>query len=209
VRQVLVDRFPESELVRPTLFQLGANHHALALYGQAATYYEQYARRFPDDDGRSCEAAERDTDRCPRAFAALENAVFFRMGLGEEDRALEDARLYERSHRRTRPRETAQVVFSLGAMHERRGDWARAYAHYHAFLRDYGRVAAPEQILRAHVQLGRAQWEQGRREEAMPHFRAAEAAWARLAPQLSGAPASDEATLSRARSAEAASEALF
>lgn len=209
VRQVLVDRFPESALVRPALFQLGANHHALALYGQAATYYEQYARRFPDDDGRSCEAAERDTDRCPRAFAALENAVFFRLGLGEEDQALEDARLYERSFRRTRPRETAQVVFSLGAIHERRGDWPRAHAHYHAFLRDYGHSAPPHQVLRAHVQLGRAQWEQGRHDEAMVHFRAAESAWSRLASSGAGAPTTDEEALFTARAAEAVSEALF
>jgi tetratricopeptide (TPR) repeat protein len=209
VRQVLVDRFPTSGLVRPALYQLGANHHALALYGQAATYYEAYARRFPDDDGSTCPPAERDTDRCPRAFAALENAVFFRMGLGEEDRAIEDARLYERGYRRLRPRETAQVVFSLGAIHERRGDWPRAYAHYHAFLRDYGRSALPHQVVRAHVQLGRAQWESGRHDEAMPHFRAAESAWARLATTETDTPLTDDQALSRARAAEAASEALF
>ncbi|MBN8611380.1 MAG: tetratricopeptide repeat protein [Deltaproteobacteria bacterium] len=207
VRQVLVERFPDRPLARPALYQLGANYHALAIYPQAAEHYERYARRFPED--APCPEPERAQDRCPQAHVALETAVFFRLGLGEEERALEDARLYERSFRRTRPRETAQVVFSLGSIHERRGDWARVFSHYHAFLRDYGRTALPHEILRAHVQLGRAQWEQGRREESMPHFRAAESAWTRLAPMYAAPAASEGDAIQRARAAEAASEALF
>ena len=207
VRQVLVERFPDRPLARPALYQLGANYHALAIYPHAAEHYERYARRFPED--APCPEPERAHDRCPQAHVALETAVFFRLGLGEEERALEDARLYERSFRRSRPRETAQVVFSLGSIHERRGDWARVFSHYHAFLRDYGRNALPHEILRAQVQLGRAQWESGRRDDAMAHFRAAESTWARLAPSFA-TPTSDEAeSLGRARAAEAASEALF
>jgi tetratricopeptide (TPR) repeat protein len=207
VRQVLVERFPDRPLARPTLYQLGANYHALAIYPQAAEHYERYARNYPED--APCSEPEIARDRCPRAHVALETAVFFRLGLGEDERALEDARLYERIFRRSHPRETAQVVFSLGSIHEGRGDWARVFSHYHAFLRDYGRTALPHEVLRAQVQLGRAQWESGRADEAMSHFRAAESAWARLAPSFV-APASDEAeSLRRARAAEAASEALF
>ncbi|MBX7191029.1 MAG: tetratricopeptide repeat protein [Sandaracinaceae bacterium] len=205
VRHVLLDRFPESPLARVTLHDLGANYHALALYAQAADHYEQYAHRYPDDT--DCVHPRGTESACPSAPAALETAVFFRLGLGEPDHALEDARLYERNYRRSRPRETADVVFSLGSIHERRGDWARAGAHYRAFLRDYGRSARPDQLLRAHVQEGRAEWEQGRHDRAVPHFRAAEERWSRLGPD---ALASEEgADLMRARAAEAASEALF
>ncbi len=207
VRQVLLDRFPDSAQTRPALYQLGANYHALAIYSQAAEHYEAYARRFPED--LPCSESDRANDRCAVAHVALESAVFFRLGLGEEERAIEDARLYERSFRRALPRETAQVVFSLGAIHERRGDWARVFSHYHAFLRDYARTALPHEVLRAHVQLGRAQWESGRREESLTHFRAAESTWTRLAPSLSAPATDDVQSLQRARAAEAASEALF
>ncbi|MBX7191534.1 MAG: tetratricopeptide repeat protein [Sandaracinaceae bacterium] len=210
VRQVLIERFPESELAKRALYLVGANYHALAIYSQAASFYEQFARRFPGEDGSSCTEAERTAGTCAIAHVALENAVFFRLGLGEEETAIEDAQLYERSYRRTRARETSQVVFSLGSIYERQGNWNRVFDHYRTFLRNYGRTALPHEVIRANVQMGRSQWELDHRDQAEPHFRAATQAWQRSAEQIAQAEGSDadrELWLARAR--EATSEALF
>lgn len=211
VRQVLIERFPESELSKRALYLVGANYHALAIYSQAASFYEQFARRFPGEDGSGCTDAERTAGTCAIAHVALENAVFFRLGLGEEETAIEDARLYESSYRRTRARETSQVVFSLGSIYERQGNWNRVFDHYRTFLRNYGRTALPHEIIRANVQMGRAQWELDRRDQAEPHFRAATQAWERGANDaINRAEGTDEErALWLARAREATSEALF
>ena len=210
VRQVLIERFPDSELSKRAVYLVGANYHALAIYSQAASFYEQFARRFPGEDGSNCTDAERTAGTCAIAHVALENAVFFRLGLGEEETAIEDAQLYERSYRRTRARETSQVVFSLGSIYERQGNWNRVFDHYRTFLRNYGRTALPHEVIRANVQMGRAQWELDRRDQAEPHFRAATAAWTRSAESIGQLEGTDEErALWLARARDATSEALF
>jgi tetratricopeptide (TPR) repeat protein len=210
VRQVLIERFPESELSKRALYLVGANYHALAIYSQAASFYEQFARRFPGEDGSNCTDAERTAGTCAIAHVALENAVFFRLGLGEEETAIEDAQLYERSYRRTRARETSQVVFSLGSIYERQGNWNRVFDHYRSFLRNYGRTALPHEVIRANVQMGRAQWELDHRDLAEPHFRSATQAWQRSSETIGQLEGTDEErALWLARAREATSEALF
>jgi tetratricopeptide (TPR) repeat protein len=210
-RTTLIERFPESPLAKRSVYLIGANYHALAIYSQAAEWYERFARQYPGEDGSQCTEAERNAGTCAVAHEALENAVFFRLGLGEEEKAIEDVQLYERNYRRTRPRETAQVVFSLGSIYERQGNWRRVLDHYRNFLRNYGRQALPHEVIRAHVQIGRAHWELDERNQAEEYFRQAVQVWQRgAAEQLARAPGSDEErALWLARAKDATSEALF
>lgn len=218
-RTTLIQRFPEHPLAKRAVYLVGANYHALAIYSQAADWYERFARDFPgaefpiaEQDRNACTEEERnDPERCAVAYVGLENAVFFRLGLGEEDKAIEDTQLYERNYRRSRPRETSQVVFSLGSIYERRGDWEQVFNHYRNFLRDYGRRALPHEVIRANVQMGRAKWETDDKREAERYFRAATQAFQRGAVeairQAEGTDAEKELWLARAR--DATSEALF
>jgi tetratricopeptide (TPR) repeat protein len=210
-RQALIRGFPGSELARRAVYLVGANYHALAIYAEAATWYERFARESPEADEASCTPTARTSGTCAVAYVALENAVFFRLGLGETDRAIEDATLYERSYRRTRPRETSQVVFSLGSVYERTGDTLQMAQHYQRFLRDYERVALPHEVIRAHVQLGLAEIALGRADRAAPHFTAAARAWEHGAREaiLAATASETERALWVARAADAASEALF
>lgn len=210
-RTTLIERFPESPLAKRAVYLVGSNYHALAIYSRAADYYEQFATRYPGEDGSECTEAERNAGTCAIAHAALENAVFFRLGLGEEDKAIEDVRLYERNYRRSRARETAQVVFSLGSIYERRGDWNRVFSHYRLWLRDYGRQALPHEVIRANVYMGRALWETEERPRAEGSFRTAAQAWQRGAPEAINRAegTDDERALWLARARDATSEALF
>lgn len=211
VRQALIRGFPESDLARRAIYLVGANYHALAIYSSAADWYERFAREHPDSDAGSCTPEQATQGTCAVAYVALENAVFFRLGLGEEDAAIEDASLYERSYRRSRARESSQVIFSLGSIYERRSDWPRVLSHYQAFLHDYGRTALPHEIIRANVQMGRAETEMGRPDRAEPYFSVAVRAWERGAPEAIASVSASEAerALWLARAQEATSEALF
>jgi TolA-binding protein len=212
VRTILIQNFPESELARRAVYLVGANYHALAIYNQAAEWYERFARQFPGEDGSRCTEEQRRTGTCPIAHEALQNAVFFRLGLGQQEEALEDARLFERNYRQRMPRETSQVIFSLGSIYERANDWNRVFGHYMNWLRQYGRRGLPHEVIRANVQLGRAQWELDRKDEARRHFEAATREWQRNAgeriAQLEDV-SDEERQLYLVRAKDAVSEALF
>ena len=229
VRQVLVRNFPESPLAQRAVYLIGSNYHALAIYSNAAEWYERFAREFPtaatplqnfmtrNEAGEieyrdTCTDEERtDPALCAVARGGLENAVFFRLGLGETETAIADANLYERNYRRSNPRETSQVVFSLGSIWERAEDWGHAFDHYRRWLREYGRTGLPHEVIRAHIQMGRSEWELDERDRAEDHFRSAVRVWENDAVAAIGrAEGSDEEhALWVVRAKDAASEGYF
>jgi tetratricopeptide (TPR) repeat protein len=177
VRTVLIEKFPESPLAKKAIYLTGANFQALALYGKAAEYYETFATRFPSEDGKSCTDADKAAGACPKAQDALQDAVFFRLGLGDDDKAIADAKLYERNYARKYRRETSQVVYSLASIYERQNDWEKVAKHYQGYLKTYGREALPNEEIRANVQIGVAYWKLNRKPEAEKFFKAATKIW--------------------------------
>lgn len=162
VRTVLIEKFPESELAKKAIYLVGANYHALAFYERAAEYYETFAKKYPGEDESTCSKEDQATNTCAIAHDALKNAVFFRLGLGQEDAALEDVRLFQRNYgpkaskKNRRVRDSAQVAFSIGAIYERGKDWSKVVDHYKTWLRQYSRVADPHHVIEAYVIIGNA-----------------------------------------------------
>ena len=211
VRKVLIQRFPDSPLAKKAVYLVGANFHALAYYEQAADYYEQFAAKFPGEDGAKCSDKEKQTKTCPVAQEALMNATFFRIGLGQSDKAIEDARLYEKNYRKRFPMETAQVVFSIGSIYERQKNWSKVVDHYRDFLKTYRKLALPNQIIKANVEIAKAYWVRDDRKHAREYFDTAIKAWkggAEQAIQRSGLEGGKKA-LALYEAKDAASEAMF
>lgn len=155
VRRVLIEQYPESEWSKRAYYLIGANFHALAMYDMAADYYEKFADKYSGELGESCTDAEKKAGTCTNAKEALQNAVFFRLGLGDEERAVEDAKLFERSYQRKFPQETSQVNFSLGSIYERQADWQKVINHYSGFVKKYKKTALPHELIQANVNAGR------------------------------------------------------
>ena len=177
VRTVLIERYPESKLSKKAVYLIGQNFQALAYYEQAAKYYEQFARKFPGEDGKRCTAEDKQNDTCPNAIEGLEQATFFRIGLGDDKAAMEDSDLFARSYKRKLPRQTSQVMFSIGSIYERQERWFQVISHYRDYLKKYGKVGAPHQLIQANTAIGRAFWELNKKSEARKHFQAAVKAW--------------------------------
>jgi tetratricopeptide (TPR) repeat protein len=177
VRGVLIDKFPESPLAKKALYLTGANFQALALYPKAADYYETFATKYPSEEGKGCTEQEKASDACPKASEALQDAVFFRLGLGDDDKAVEDAKLYEKNFGKKLPREASQVVYSLASIYERAGDWKKVAEHYQRYLKDYGRQALPNEEIRANTQIGVALWKLEKKADAEKYFKAATKLW--------------------------------
>jgi hypothetical protein len=183
VRNVLLANFPDSPLASRAVYLIAGNYHSLAIYENAATWYERFARDYPgatlplrqlvDESGALrdvCVDEERaDPGRCAVARWALENAVFFRRSLGDAEGASAAAALYVDAYRTTFPEDTASVVFSTRPeVHDDEPieDPAAVEAFLSAFLADYGSVLRLDQETRARVDLARAQLALDRRPDA-------------------------------------------
>jgi tetratricopeptide (TPR) repeat protein len=211
VRTVLIDRYPESPLSKKAVYLIGQNFQALAYYEQAAKYYEDFARKFPGEDGSRCSDEDKSNGTCPNAIEGLEQATFFRIGLGDDKTAIENSSLFARNYRNKLPRQTSQVFFSIGSIYERQQRWFDVISHYREYLNKYGKVGMPHQILQAHTAIGRAFWELNKKGDAKQSFAAAVKTWTQGAPKkISTLKASKEDKVLYLRQAlDSAAEAQF
>lgn len=188
VRRVLIEKYPDGEWAKRALYLIGANYHALAMYDMAATFYEQFGAKYPGELGEDCSEADKTAGTCTNAKEALQSAVFFRLGLGDEEKGVEDAKLFEKSYARKFPRETSQVRYSLGSIYERSEDWNKVIGHYSSFVKQYKKTALPHEIIQANVNIGRAYLAipgetakegsiEDSKKKAEPYFRAAVASY--------------------------------
>ncbi len=183
VRTVLIEQYPENPLSKKAVYLIGQNFQALAYYEQAAKYFEQFARKFPGEDGKKCSGDDKKAGICPNAIEGLEQATFFRIGLGDDQAAMQDADLFARNYRRKIPRQTSQVMFSIGSIYERQNRPFQVISHYQEYLKKYGKLGMPHQIIQANTAIGRAYWQLNKKREAKKYFLAAVKRWTSGAPK--------------------------
>ena len=110
--RVLIDKYPESEWSKRALYLIGANYHALAIYNTRSTTL--YIRiDCPGEDGSKCTDAEKTAGARHRP-RSLQNAIFFRLGLGD------NGKTYEKNYTHKFPGKHHGVKYSLGSKYERR-----------------------------------------------------------------------------------------
>lgn len=137
-----------SPWAKKAIYQIGGNYHAIAAYTKAAQYYEQFADRYSGEE---------------KAPEALQNATVFRLGLGQDEKAIANSEMFVRNYGRRREfkSQTATVVFSIGTIYMRREAWSKAESHYRNFIRRYRRDAGTDELIQAHTNMGYAQWMRG------------------------------------------------
>jgi tetratricopeptide (TPR) repeat protein len=165
-RLILVDsgsRFSETPLAKRALYELGQNYQAIAVYGRAALFYERYA------------AATRYSGE--HADRALSDAVVLRLGLGDAQQALENARIFEQRFGRKKPERSAEIALALSNHHGERNDWAAARRVLEAALPRIAERADYDVRIQAHALLGRAQSQLGRARDAARHYDEVRSLW--------------------------------
>ncbi len=211
VRDVLVQRFlPRgSQWAQRALFRLAGNYHAIQVFSRAADFYEQYADYVHD---HSAEATRADPEAVTQAADSLRQATIFRIGLGEDEHALENASKFARyfGNDPNRRRQAAGVVFSIGQIFQDRaarlarqtggtpderarrqslinGAWRDVVRHYTGFVNRYARNGTLDQQIQGNVALGRGYWNLDDHAHATLYFRAAVAAWGEAPAAAAGA----------------------
>ncbi len=209
VFEILVRNFPQSALAKRAIFLLGATHHGLAQYEQAAAWYERFAREFPGEEGQSCSEEQRRSRTCPIAHEVLQNAIFFRLGLGQIDVAIDAARTFERNYARRMPDETASVAFSILSAYERTERWRELAAESERVLAAYPN-ARPEIALRARLLAALGHRALGRARAGEPHLAAIVEAWrGGVLERIPRASESPDAALALARAKDVIARAIY
>ncbi|MFO0757861.1 MAG: tetratricopeptide repeat protein [Byssovorax sp.] len=143
VRKVLIDPrygLEKTALGKQAVLDIGKNYQAIAVYDEAASYYERFSRESAGD---------------ARAAQALQDAVVLRLGLGQEPAALDDAELFARSYGSKQPALSAQIAFAIAAHDVEHGDRAVAKRRLAGAMAAVDRSAPPDVQVVAHALLGR------------------------------------------------------
>ena len=155
MRMRLLRERPDSDLASKSLFSIAGNLHASAVYSEASKYYEIYAKQFPEDKN---------------AEVALANAAVFRRGLGQYDKAIKDYQEWVRRYAKAKPKQAAEVEFSIGSIYEKQKRRKDLINHYQNFLRRWGKQATDDRVLQAHTMIAMASLELGRKKDAAKAF---------------------------------------
>jgi tetratricopeptide (TPR) repeat protein len=131
-----------TDLAQKAIYEIGGNYQAIAVYDKAAEFYERYAK---------------DTKfRGENADQALSDAVVLRLGLGQEDKALDNANLFQRNYGARKPAQSAQIGFAIAAHYGDKGAWDDARKSLTSSMRLIDSSATLDVRLQAHALLGRA-----------------------------------------------------
>jgi tetratricopeptide (TPR) repeat protein len=141
----LIKAAPTDPLAQKALLQVGQNFHAIAYYTKAAEFYEKFAEKF----GGEKDAAD-----------ALSNATFFRRGLGDNEQAVNDSKLYIKQYGGSKPAEAARVFFSIGTIFETAQRWGELEKHIKQYLSQWARKGGADLEILAYVKLGELYWRQ-------------------------------------------------
>jgi tetratricopeptide (TPR) repeat protein len=130
----------KSPLAKKATYEIGGNYQAIAVYDQAADWYEKYAQ------------ADKQAEKADKALA---DAVLLRLGLGQEEEAIKDASTFTRNYGAAKPTQTAAIAFAIGAHYAEKEEWDKAKT---ALSGSMGVIAkaAPDVQVQAHATLGRA-----------------------------------------------------
>ena len=185
VRKVLIDpqfNLEKTELARKAVYDIGANFQAIAVYEEAASWYERFARESP---------------RVDKAAEAQQDAVILRLGLGQEEPAMKDAELFERTYGAQKPALSAQIAFAVGAHDIEHEDFAGGAKRLSAAMKSIDRNAPIDVQIQAHALLGRALGKTGGITAAAVEFEKVRAAFKDPQGLVKRSPATDDADRDR------------
>jgi tetratricopeptide (TPR) repeat protein len=144
VRKLLVDpryNLDKTDLARKAVHEIGGNFQAIAVYDEAAMWYERFAK---------------DSPRMDKAAEALQDATILRLGLGQEDQAMRDAELFEKTYGGQKPALASQIAFAVGAHDIEKEDFVEGEKRLSAAMGAIDRSASVDVQIQAHALLGRA-----------------------------------------------------
>jgi tetratricopeptide (TPR) repeat protein len=141
---LLEQYYPQSELLPKAIAHLGKAYGDIAFYDRAAERLEQYAKKF---------AKEKD------AHDAINDAVLYRKGSGDDAKAIEDTKFFVRTFGASNPAEVANAAFALTSIYEKKGDHETVIKHLREYIRVHGDKGGADKVVIAHARIGELLYE--------------------------------------------------
>lgn len=158
VRTIMVDpryHLELTELAKKAPYEIGGNYQAMAIYDEAASWYERFARANPA------------TEKAPDA---LSDALVLRLGLGQLAQADADADLFNKSYGSKRPGQTARIVFAMASHALDQHDWKAVKRRFESGMSQIDKNGTIDIQIQAHAALGRALHELHKEPEAAAEY---------------------------------------
>ncbi len=202
-RMILLDPkygLSKTELARKAMYEIGGNYQAIAVYDKAAEWFERYAK----DTSFKGEMADQ----------AVSDAVVLRLGLGQEQEAIDDASNFNKYFGARKPAQAAQIAFAVAAHYGEKKDWENCAKRLTQSMGTIDKQATLDVRVQAHALLARAYSNTKREANAATEYKKVAGAWkdpAKAVQEIQSiAGEGDDAKTRRlGRALEAVGEALF
>lgn len=135
--------YPNSKITARAIARLGKAYGDIAFYDRASDKLEQYAKKY---------AGEKD------AYDAMSDAVFYRKGIGDDDKAIADTKYFVDTFGKKKPAEAANAAYSLISIYEKRGDNDAVIKHLKDYIRTWGTKGGADKLVIAHAKIGNILW---------------------------------------------------
>ena len=139
--------YPNSKITAKAVARLGKAYGDIAFYDRASDKLEEYAKKY---------AGEKD------AHDAMNDAVLYRKGLGDDQKAIDDTKYFIKTFGPKNKEDAANASFSLTSIYEKGttpADKDAVVKHLREYLREFGGVS-PDKSIIANVKIGQILFEQ-------------------------------------------------
>jgi tetratricopeptide (TPR) repeat protein len=86
--------------------------------------------------------------------------VFYRKGIGDDAKAIEDTKYYVKTFGKKKPQEAANAAFSLTSIYEKQGDKEQVVKHLKDYIRTHGSKGGADKLVIAHAKIGQILYSQ-------------------------------------------------
>lgn len=140
---ILNKKFPKAEKAKKALVLMGNAYGAIASYEKAAEKYEEFARRFPGEK---------------EASGALNNAVTYRKGIGQQKEAIDNIEGFVKKYKSKQKEKAAAAMFGLAGIYESQGNDDMVVRVYRRYLKEIGKSGGTDRMLIANAKIGEILW---------------------------------------------------
>lgn len=150
--EVLNQRFPKSVHAQKALGRAGNAYAAIAFYDRSAGKYEQFAKKY---------GGEKD------APSALQNAVTYRKGIGDDKAAIADIEFFVKQYKNKMKKDSADALWGLVGIYEKQGNQEALVKALERYLKEMGGKGGRDRVVAAHARIGQILWEQSCRNKGV------------------------------------------
>jgi len=142
--ELLSKNYPKAKVTARAIARLGNNYARIAWYRESSEKLEEYAKRY---------AGEKD------AYDAMNDAVLYRKGIGDDDKAVADTNYFIKTFGAKKQSAAANAFFSITSIYEKQGNDEAVIKHLREYIKRYGKQGA-DRVIVAYAKIGEILWRQ-------------------------------------------------